>query len=129
VWREVRPPHNLEQPAETPRSVAVIGAGFLGLAATATFTELGLPVTMIDPDPEPLASRVGHAVASRLIAFHRKHGVDVRCGTLVHSIGSAGGQASQVVLSTGDVVDADLILVAVGATPAVGWLRDSGRDR
>lgn len=126
VLRDIGHARNLQQAVATARSVAVIGAGFLGMEATATFTELGLPVTMIDPDPEPLASRVGHAVASRLIALHRKHGVDVRCGTLVHSIGSAGGQASHVVLSTGDVVDADLILVAVGATPAVGWLRDSG---
>jgi NADPH-dependent 2,4-dienoyl-CoA reductase/sulfur reductase-like enzyme len=133
----------------TARSVAIVGAGFLGAEVAAVARELGVAVTMIDPLPAPMIRQFGSEMGELLTQLHESHGVDVRCGRTVSALtlangsavrgsggsgrggpGSAGrGNAERVAgveLSDGSQVAADLVLVAVGATPATGWLVGSG---
>ncbi|MEV6414089.1 FAD/NAD(P)-binding oxidoreductase [Kribbella sp. NPDC051718] len=126
------------------RSVAIVGAGFLGAEVAAVARELGVAVTMIDPLPAPMIRQFGTEMGELLTQLHASHGVDVRCGTTVNALtpgtgsdllGSAGsdgaergsaGRVAGVELSDGSRVAADLVLVAVGASPATGWLAGSG---
>ncbi|MFI5707656.1 NAD(P)/FAD-dependent oxidoreductase [Kribbella sp. NPDC051620] len=117
------------------RSVAIVGAGFLGAEVAAVAQELGLTVTMIDPLPAPMTRQLGTELGSLLTQLHASHGVDVRCSTTVTALipaaggGGEGGKVGCVAgveLSDGSHVPADLVLVAVGATPATGWLAGSG---
>jgi 2-polyprenyl-6-methoxyphenol hydroxylase-like FAD-dependent oxidoreductase len=52
-------------------------------------------------------------------------GVDLRAGTGVAAVGSAG-HAVVVTLDDGDTIPADAVVASLGVTPAVEWLRDSG---
>lgn len=61
-------------------------------------------------------------------AIHRARGVDVRCGVSVAGIDAdaSGSRVGGVRLGDGEVVPADVVLVAIGVSPATAWLDGSG---
>ncbi|WBQ02127.1 NAD(P)/FAD-dependent oxidoreductase [Kribbella sp. CA-293567] len=115
----------LREELKTACSVAIVGAGFLGAEVAAVVRELGLTVTMIDPLPAPMIRQFGPEPGELLRRLHEGHGVDVRCGVGVTAL-QGDGRVEGVELADGSQVAADVVLVAVGASPATGWLAGSG---
>ncbi|WP_235926801.1 NAD(P)/FAD-dependent oxidoreductase [Actinokineospora pegani] len=107
------------------REVVVLGAGVLGCEIAATARALGLRTTMVDPAPLPMVAQVGAEVGGFLADLHRDQGVEVLTGTKAHAPVVADGRVTGVVTSAG-TLDADVVVVAIGSTPATGWLADSG---
>ena len=108
------------------KSVVVIGAGFLGAEAAAVARQLGRDVTLVDPLPAPMVRQFGAQVGELVARLHTGNGVRVRCATGVTALTSDAGQVSGVNLDDGAHVAAELVLVAIGSTPNVGWLEGSG---
>ncbi|MET7279333.1 FAD-dependent oxidoreductase [Kribbella sp. NPDC005582] len=109
----------------TPR-VVVVGDGVLGAEVAATARKLGCSVTMVGPQAAPLESQFGRLVAGLLAELHVAEGVDLRLGTAVSGLTSANGRATGVQLANGEVLPADVVVVALGATPVTEWLAGSG---
>ncbi|RDI34640.1 NAD(P)/FAD-dependent oxidoreductase [Lentzea flaviverrucosa] len=106
-------------------AVVVVGAGFLGTEAAAAARQLGLDVTLVDPLPLPLVRQFGDRVAAAIAELHEERGVRLRNGVGVVRLHGEGA-VSGVELTDGTVVRADVVLVAIGAVPATGWLDGSG---
>jgi NADPH-dependent 2,4-dienoyl-CoA reductase/sulfur reductase-like enzyme len=106
--------------------VVVIGAGFLGMEVAASARSLGLDVTVVDPLATPMIRQLGTVVGQRVARLHQEHGVTVRTGVGVQDLRGEGDRVTGVVLTTGEVLAADCVLVAIGASPTVEWLRASG---
>jgi 3-phenylpropionate/trans-cinnamate dioxygenase ferredoxin reductase subunit len=96
-------------------SLAVIGGGWIGLEVAAGARERGVNVTVVEMAELPLMASLGREVGEVFAALHRQHGVDLRLGAAVREITTAGGKATGVKLGDGSTVDADAVLVAVGA--------------
>jgi 3-phenylpropionate/trans-cinnamate dioxygenase ferredoxin reductase subunit len=97
--------------------VAVIGAGWIGLEATAAARAAGAEVTVLEAAELPLLRVLGREVAQVFADLHRQHGVDLRFGVGVEEITVTGGRASGVRLADGSQVEADVVIVGVGITP------------
>ena len=114
------------------RTLVIVGGGFLGLEVAATARKLGTDVTVVEPVPTPLASRLGTHTAERLLAEHADRGVLVRRGIgaaeILTTNGPGGPVAAGVRTTEGDELAADAVLVAIGSVPNVEWLTDSGID-
>ncbi|MGW6441603.1 NAD(P)/FAD-dependent oxidoreductase [Lentzea sp. NPDC055074] len=106
-------------------SVVVVGAGFLGSEAAAVARQRGLDVTLVDPLPLPLVRQFGDRVAAAVAELHEEQGVRLRTGTGVAALHGEVSVAA-VELTDGTVLRADVVLVAIGAEPATGWLDGSG---
>jgi 3-phenylpropionate/trans-cinnamate dioxygenase ferredoxin reductase subunit len=108
------------------KRVVVIGAGLVGLEVAAAARKLGSKVTVLEVAPSPLFRLLGTSPLGAAIAeLHRDHGVDVRLSTSVHQL-RGRGVVEEVVLSHGEVLEADLVVIGVGVKPATSWLRGSG---
>ena len=95
--------------------LVVIGGGYIGLEAAATARALGTSVVVIEKEARVLA-RVACEVLSHFFqAVHRAHGVAFELGMGVDAIAGRDGRASGVLLSDGRRIDADAVLVGVGA--------------
>ncbi|MFI5315070.1 MAG: NAD(P)/FAD-dependent oxidoreductase [Myxococcota bacterium] len=105
--------------------VLVVGAGFIGAEVAASCRARGLAVTVVEPLPVPLARALGEAMGGVCAELHRDHGVDLRCGVGVTGFEGAG-RVERVVLSDGAALEADLVVVGIGAAPETGWLAGSG---
>jgi NADPH-dependent 2,4-dienoyl-CoA reductase/sulfur reductase-like enzyme len=106
----------------------VVGAGFIGSEVASGARRRGLPVTVVEAAPVPLAHAVGEAMGGALAALHRQAGTVLRCGVLVSRVESRAGRVRAVHLSDGSVLAADLVVVGIGAAPSTGWLAGSGLD-
>ncbi|MFF4597299.1 NAD(P)/FAD-dependent oxidoreductase [Amycolatopsis sp. NPDC001319] len=107
--------------------LVVAGAGFIGMEVAAAARALGADVTVVEPWPVPMQAALGDRIGTALADLHRAHGVKFRLGqTISRVLGAA--RVGGVELSDGTVLDADAVLVGIGATPATDWLAGSGLD-
>jgi 3-phenylpropionate/trans-cinnamate dioxygenase ferredoxin reductase subunit len=120
VLRDVDDALALRAAFERGPRVAIVGAGFIGCEVAATARKRGLEVTLIDIAPQPLVP-LGPELGERCARMHREHGVALRLGSGVTEVATDGVQ-----LADGRSVDADLVLVALGALPNTEWLAGSG---
>ena len=110
-----------------PRRVVVIGGGFTGSEIASTCREQDIPVTLVEHNETPLATALGLTVGRAAAALQRAHGVDLRCGTAVERIeGDASGRVRGVRLAGGELVEGEVVVVALGSLPNVEWLAGSG---
>ena len=114
--------------ASGPR-VVLIGGGWIGLEVAAAAATLGGSVTVLEASGMPLGTVLGERIASVLVRAHRAHGVDVRTHVdVVRLTGDRAGRVTGVELRDGTHVQADVVVVGVGATPNVELARAMGLD-
>jgi len=108
--------------------VIVIGAGFIGAEVASTCAGLGCRVTVVEAMEIPLSNVLGPMIGAHCGSLHGAHGVDLRTGVGVADVRRAAdsGPGLAVELASGDVLEADVVVVGIGVTPAVEWLKDSG---
>jgi 3-phenylpropionate/trans-cinnamate dioxygenase ferredoxin reductase component len=104
--------------------IITIGAGFIGCEVAATARTLGRQVSMVDIAPHPLPA-LGPALGAWAAELHRRNGVGLHLGTGVASIEGAG-HVEAVRLDDGTHLEADVVVVALGAVPNTDWLEGSG---
>jgi len=106
---------------ELPRveRVVVVGGGFIGLEAAAVLTKLGKQVTVLEAQDRLLARVCGKEISRFYRHQHRSRGVDVRLNTIVSGIAGENGQASGVVLATGETLACEMVIIGIGIVPAV----------
>lgn len=103
------------------RSIAVVGAGFIGLEVAATAASLGVAATVVEAAPAPLVRALGPELGAAAVAPLAEAGVTVRCGVSVEAVDADG-----VTLGGGERLTADVVVVGVGVRPATDWLAGSG---
>lgn len=107
------------------KRLLVLGGGYLGLEAASTAAGLGARVHVIEESPVIMSGRVSDVTARRMHALHLKKGVTITTGARVATWESIdnGWRA----LSTDDAVHlADIVLVAIGATPNIAFAEAAG---
>jgi NADPH-dependent 2,4-dienoyl-CoA reductase/sulfur reductase-like enzyme len=115
----------LREHAGSVRRAVVIGAGFIGCEVAASLRTLGAEVTIVEPQPAPLASVLGRQIGDLVARLHRDEGVDVRCGVGVSGV-SGDRHVEKVQLSDGTELNADMVVVGIGSRPSTDWLEGSG---
>ncbi|MEU8972124.1 FAD-dependent oxidoreductase [Streptomyces monashensis] len=107
-------------------SVVVVGDGVLGSEIAATARGLGGAVTLVGPQAAPMANQLGRQVAELLGRTHAEHGVRLLLGAAVDGLTEHQGRVHGVRLDTGEVLTADVVVVAIGSVPVTDWLEESG---
>ena len=104
--------------------LAIVGAGFVGQEVAATARGLGADVTLIEAADAPLAHVLGSRLGGWFAGLHRSEGVRVLLGAAVADArpAVAGAPVRELVLADGTVIEADVVLVAVGVAPETRWL-------
>jgi 3-phenylpropionate/trans-cinnamate dioxygenase ferredoxin reductase component len=99
------------------KRVVIIGAGWIGLETAAAARAAGLDVTLLISGDMPLQHVLGPEVAPTYAELHRSNGVDLRYRTTSAELTGRQGAVTGVILSDGTRIDADMIIVGIGATP------------
>lgn len=105
--------------------LVVIGAGFVGAEVASVARQRGLDVTMIEMLRTPHATTLGHLVGAAAAALHRDNGTHLRLSAKVTGL-VGDDHVRGVALDSGELVEADLVVVGIGAAPATTWLTGSG---
>jgi Uncharacterized NAD(FAD)-dependent dehydrogenases len=103
------------------KSAAIIGASFIGMETAASLKQRGIAVTIIAPDQVPFERVLGTEIGKLFRQVHEENGVEFRLGSQVK--GFVGDETVQaVVLDSGENVEADLVIVGIGVSPATAFL-------
>lgn len=104
----------LSRAAERAERAVIIGAGFIGMEVAATLTQRGLQVTVVEAAPRMWSALAPPVVTDFIQWYYATKGVDLRFGAGVQSL-AGEGRVSRVVLSDGEVLPADVVVIGVGA--------------
>lgn len=108
------------------RRVVVIGAGFIGLEIAATALALGGEVTIVEIAERPLGRAVSPLTSSFFHEAHEMFGAKFRLSVGIAAIEGSSGEAEEVVLSNGERVRADVVIVGVGVLAEDRLAREAG---
>ncbi len=100
---------------EQPRRVVITGGGYIAVEFAGIFAGIGSEVTLNYRGPLFLRG-FDDDIRLTLASELRKRGIDLRFETRIERIDRSDGQL-RTLFSTGDTVDADLMLCAVGRLP------------
>ena len=103
---------------------AVIGAGLLGVELAATLNEMGLHVDLIVGHAHPWHHIAGDATGAFVARHLEKSGIAVHTGHRAERL-EGDGRVQKVVLSSGEIIECDLAVGAVGVRPNRDILRNT----
>ena len=103
-----------------PASVVVLGGGVIGCEFASVWRSFGAEVTIVEALPR-LVPAEDEACSKALERAFRKRGIAFRTGTPFQSVKTTDDGVA-VTLEGGDVLEAELMLVAVGRGPATDGL-------
>ncbi|MEL7546311.1 MAG: FAD-dependent oxidoreductase [Pseudomonadota bacterium] len=110
---------------ETGKRLVIIGAGYIGLEAAAVARQLGLEVTVLEMADRVLARVTSPVMSAFYEAEHRRQGADILTGARVAAI-QGSEEVTGVQLDSGDVIDADIVLIGIGIIPNIELAKAAG---
>ena len=113
----------LIEAVKTASSVAVVGASFIGMEVAASLKARGLEVTVVAPESTPFEAVFGSELGSFLHGLHDDNGVRFRLESNVEAVSDKG-----LTLKDDTSVEADLVVLGVGAEPDVQLARGAGLE-
>jgi 3-phenylpropionate/trans-cinnamate dioxygenase ferredoxin reductase subunit len=109
------------------RRLAIVGAGVVGLEVAAAARARGCAVTVIEAAERPMARTSSPPISEFFADRHRREGVDIRPGAVVVDV-ERQADALRLRLSSGDVVEADAVVVGVGVCGNVALAEAAGLE-
>jgi len=99
------------------RKLLIVGGGYIGLEAAAVGRQLGLEVTVLEMADRILQRVAAAATSDYFRNLHSAHGVSLHESARMTRLLSDGGKVCGAELESGDIIDADLVLVGIGSIP------------
>lgn len=110
------------------RKLLIVGGGYIGLEAAAVSRQLGLEVTLLEM-ADRILQRVAAAETSNYFRdLHSGHGVDIRESVRMTRLLGEDGAVRAAELESGEIIDADLVLVGIGCSPNTALAQAAGLD-
>ena len=109
---------------QRPKSVVMVGGGFIGLEVAENLREMGMDVTIVQR-PKQLMNPFDADMASFIHSEVRKHGVKLALGYSVEGFAEKDGGVD-VLLKDQPSIHADMVVLAIGVTPESSLAKDAG---
>lgn len=107
--------------------VLILGAGFIGCEVAATAVRAGCEAKVVSRSHGPIEDAVGAELSNEIKRRHIENGVEFVKGASIFGL-IGDGKLERVILDSGVIYDADVLVVAIGSLPNTEWLEGSGLD-
>ncbi|KAI9561897.1 hypothetical protein GHT06_012859 [Daphnia sinensis] len=106
--------------------VVIVGTSFIGMEVAAYLVDKAASVTVVGRSSTPFVHVFGPLIGKRLQQLHEEKGVkfimDAEVGEL---LGNEEGNLTEVCLTSGRILKADILIAGLGVLPSTDFLRDS----
>ncbi|MBI3508243.1 MAG: dihydrolipoyl dehydrogenase [Chlamydiia bacterium] len=103
---------SLLEVTQLPKTLAIVGGGYIGCEFATLFAELGTKVTILEALPSILSLQ-GSSIGQFMTRIFTSKGIDIQTGVKVEAIQNLGSH-TQIRVAGGNTLDAELTLVSVG---------------
>ena len=108
------------------KKVVTIGAGFIGVEMSDEMNKAGWDVTLVEVEPFILSKAFDKEFADKAEELLISRGVKVITNNGVKEIIGKDGKVSKVILTSGEELDADAVILSVGYVPNTKLAEESG---
>ncbi|MEC5178967.1 NAD(P)/FAD-dependent oxidoreductase [Arthrobacter sp. CG_A4] len=108
------------------QNVVMIGSGWIGMELAAAASAYGNTVTLLGLEEVPLGAAIGPELGGFFRSLHEANGVRFRLPASAAEITGRAGRVTGVVTDAGEVLPADLVVMAVGVVPEVSLAAAAG---
>ena len=112
--RKIDDIRRLRPALDEAKTVAIVGAGYIGLEVAAVMRQEGRAAIIVEAEDRVMKRVAGVELSAYFDKLHRERGVDIRLGARLAGI-EGEASATGLALTSGDKIAADLVLVATGA--------------
>lgn len=106
--------------------VVQMGAGFIGCIILEALVSRGVKLTVVEMGDRMVPRMMGPVAGTMIKQWCESKGITVFTATRVDAIERDATQVLKVRLSSGQLLEADLVISATGVRPNIGFLKDSG---
>jgi 3-phenylpropionate/trans-cinnamate dioxygenase ferredoxin reductase subunit len=110
------------------KRVVLIGGSYIACEVAASLTELGSSCSLVMLEGVPLSRHFGEQAGRFFQDRLEEHGIRVQGHDELDRFEGADGRVTRVVTKAGVVLDADAVVIGVGAVPDVRLARSAGLD-
>ena len=110
------------------RRVVLIGGSYIATEVAASLTDLGSSCSLVMLEPVALSRSFGEQAGRFFQERLEEHGIVVHGDDELDSFGGAGGRITHVITKSGRRLEADVVVVGVGAVPDVRLSRTAGLE-
>ncbi len=110
------------------KRVVLIGGSYIASEVAASLTELGSSCTMVMIESVPLSLAFGEQAGRFFAHGLQEHGIAIHGDDELERFEGTDGRVTHVITKRGRELDADVVVVGVGATPDVTLARNAGLE-
>jgi 3-phenylpropionate/trans-cinnamate dioxygenase ferredoxin reductase subunit len=110
------------------KRVVLIGGSYIASEVAASLTELGSSCSLVMLEPVVLSRHFGEQAGRFFQGRLEEHGIKVHGGDELDRFEGAAGRVTRVVTKAGLALEADVVVIGVGAVPDVRLARTAGLD-
>ncbi|MDD4803346.1 MAG: FAD-dependent oxidoreductase, partial [Syntrophomonas sp.] len=125
--RTLEDAHRLKAALQHCKKAVVIGGGVLGLEAVEEMLALNIQVTVVEHNNRLMPRQLDEPSSQRLQELMNSRGINLCLGVDTEEI-LGDGIVSGVKLNTGEILDADLVLLSTGVKPNVELAKAAGLE-
>ncbi|KAL8526303.1 hypothetical protein ACS0TY_015500 [Phlomoides rotata] len=110
--------------AKKSGKAVIVGGGYIGLELSAALKINGIDVSMVYPEPWCMPRLFTAGIAAFYESYYENKGISIIKGTVAVGFGAnEKGEVKDVQLKDGRVLEADIVVVGVGARPLIGLFK------
>lgn len=123
VLRSIEQADTLLKEVDKTKRLVIIGNSFIGMELASALRAQEIEVQVIARDPLPFKKQFGEQIARYFRELHEEKGVKFTEGDIA-SLKGDNGHVSAVELKDGQIVPADIVLLATGVAPGTTFIHD-----
>jgi 3-phenylpropionate/trans-cinnamate dioxygenase ferredoxin reductase component len=108
--------------------LVIVGGGFIGLEVAAVARKMGVQTTIVDVAQRLMARAVSSLTSEYFHDLHVRSGVAIRYQTGIRAIVGEHGAVTGALLDNGEFLDADQVLIGIGAVPNIELAQNAGLE-
>jgi NADPH-dependent 2,4-dienoyl-CoA reductase/sulfur reductase-like enzyme/nitrite reductase/ring-hydroxylating ferredoxin subunit len=119
--------YRLAEAVDRSHRIVIVGAGFIATEVASSLSERGMDVTVVAHEMELFGDVFGNQIGGMFREMHEQRLVRFELGTEVERF-EGDGAVRRVILKNGESLDTDLVLTAIGISPATGFIPEANKN-